>query len=651
MAIELMADPAKDLDFRKRLMEQRIARIENNPSTITDSKELKERTEAAQAYSGENEAHFVEYLQDCLKQSVESSKEIRRIQAQCYEVYKEREPAHYLKKDTWQSRIVVPKPYETIQYGAAAVKKAFTPKFLSITNVKKKEYGDFWKKIMEQQLNEQHAKFVVRFTDAVTMGLAIGTALEMIPRYVPGKGLEYVLVDPCKIHRDPDANSRDCQSGVYWIHQEWLDYFVLKQGEKNGRYFNVARTKDISSVDPQNEFMTKEALAARKDQTWQRSKFRSMVLTSEFWGMVLDPKGEMLLDKATYTVAGGRVIQKPEQVNYARLRWPGITFSPLPDLLTMGGRGLLEGILSIWEAMCNLMCLHEDALKWVVNPMTEINIDALVDPVDAEGYPGKEYLVHDTVSGQQAVRTVQRRPITNTVLAQMQYLDQSFQRGTFVPDAVQGLPGYRKDITYRESAMNLEQALGVYSLIGENVEQGAIEAIMAAAELIKQHATWADYLEVFTEEELAAIGMSPDANEPNGVAGVPEIDGSFHVSGIQALMKDNETLVNLKNVIIPLSENELYAPYIKPYNVLKSIEIRTNMTDEDVIMSKEEYEQFQAEQKAAQEEQAAAQEQAAKDRAAIETESKDIQDAHSIADLTGKVKGLEDAPATPVGEQ
>lgn len=660
MPIEFQ-DPTDDILRRKREIEQRIADIENNPGQAMDSQELREREEAAKAYAGENEKHFVDYLMDCVKQSVEGSKEIRQTQARCYDAYKENEPVHYAKKDAWQSRIVVPKPYETVQYGAAAVKKAFTPKFLSISNVKVAAVGEFWKKIMEFQLNEQHAKFVTRFTDAVTMGLAIGTSLEMLPRWVPGLGLEYVLIEPWKIHRDPDANSRDCQSGLFWVHQEWLDYFVLKEGEKNGRYFKVARVKDTDN-DPNNEFMTKEAVAARKGMIWKRSEFRTMILTSEFWGMVLDPKGNLLLDKATYTVAGGRVIQYPEAVNYARLRWPGIAFSPLPDLLKMGGRGLLESILTIWEAMNNLMCLHVDNLQWVVNPMTEINVDALVDPEDAEGYPGKEYLVRDTVSGQQAIRSVNRRGATSDVLGNMQYLDQCFQRGSFVPDAVQGLPGYRKDMTYRESAMLLDQALGVYSLMGENVEQGAIEAIMAGAELVLQHATYADYLEIFSEEELNAIGIRPDENSPNGVTGVPDIDGSFHVSGIQALMKDNECLLNLKEVFLPLAESPVFGPYIKPYNILKSIEIRTNLTDEDVILSTKEYEDLQNKQKLAQQqeeeaiEQAAADEQAAMaEQQAAGAEQQDLQAAHGMADLVGKIQnidgaGKESAPAKPGGD-
>lgn len=620
-----MQDPTADLLNRKAQMDRLDATA---LAEIMDEQELVEREEAARAYAGEDERHFVDYLMDCVGQSVTANRDIRKAQDHCWRVYKENEPVSFAKKDAWQARIVVPKPFATVQYGASAIKKAFTPKFLSLENVRpgNEAAGAFWKKVMEYQLNEQHAKFVLRFTDATTMALAIGISMEMIPRWQPGRGLEFVLIEPWKIHRDPDSLSRDCQSGMYWIHQEWLDWFVLKQAEDAGRYINVNRVQNESQAEPDNQLLSQEAIAARKDLLWERSRFRRMILTSEFWGTILDKKGNLLLPNATYTVAANKVIQLPRPIAYRQIRWPGMAFSPLPDLLKFGGRGLLEGVLSVWEAMCNLMCLHHDNLMWLVNPMTEINIDALQFPEDAETWPGKEYLVKDTIAGQQAVRTVDRRSVTNDVLANMQYFDQNFQRGSLVTDAVQGLPGYRKDMTYREAAMNLDQAMGVYSLMGENIEQGAIEAIVAGAELIYRHAGYGDYLQMFSAEELETLGIRPDPNAPNGVTGVPPLDGSFHVSGIQALMKENETVANLKETVIPLANTPRFAPYIRPYQILKSLENRVNLKDEQVFVGEQDAKMIEAQEY----------EELAQQKRAQET-AQEVQEAQAMADLAGKI--------------
>jgi len=618
-----LSDPTIELQNRKRA-------IDTRDIYSMDEKETRERQEAARAYAGEDEKHFVDYITDCRNQSVKGHKSIRATQYNCWNVYKENEPVSYKDKEEWQARTIIPKPFQTVQYGAAAIKKAFSPNFLSIEKAKNKPAADFWQRLMEHELNNQHAKFVTRFADATIMALATGISMEMIPRWIPGKGLEFALIEPWKIHRDPDALSRDSQSGMYWIHEEWLDYFVLKKGEKNGRFFDVDRVKETESGDSDNPFLSKEAIAARKEMIWERSKYRKMILTSEFWGIILDKKGNVLLPNGTCTMAGGRIIQKPKISIYKSMRWPGISFSPLPDILKHGGRGLLEGIMTVWEAMNNMMCLHQDYMQWLVNPNTEINVDALVDATDVEQWPGKENLVKDTISGQQAIRVVQRRGRTNEVLANMQYYDQNFQRGSFVTDSVQGLPGYRKDITYREAAMNLDQALAVYGLMGENIEEGAIDIIGAAADIIESHAGYNDYTEVFTEDELNNYGIKPNINDKRGVSGIPKLDGSFHVSGIQALMKDNETLTNIKQVMIPLANDPAFGPFIKPYKILKSIETRVNLTDEDIIVDEDQAVIIDLQKQLAQ----------AKEMDAAQ-KLQDLQEAMGVTDLVGKIKEIE----------
>lgn len=575
-----IADPRDAIRDRAREMETADP---NRPSSAMDARELTEREQAAQAYAGENERHFVDYCHECVRESIQAQDDIRKMQAMCWKVYNEEEPDAYKLKEFWQSRTVIPKPFQTVQFAAAAVKKAFSPNFLSVTGPKSSTSHQFWEKILQHYMSLDCAKFVPRFGDATIMAYAVGMSMEMIPRWVPGKGLEFSLAEPWKIHRDPDALSRNPQSGTYWVHEEWLDYFVLQQGERNGRYFDVARAKNMAEGDGnQDAFMTKEAIAERKQMIWQRSKYRTLIKTRELWGLVLSPAGEVLLPSATYTVAGGRVIQKPQAVDTGR-RWPGTGFTALPNLLRFGGRGLLEGVLTLWDALNEILNLHLDALKWAVNPPKEINVDGLVDPTDTEDIPGKKWLVHDTMNGQHVVRFVEGRSRTNDVLANQQFLDQNYQRGAFVTDAVQGLPGYRKDITFREAAMNLDQAMGVFGLMGESLEEGAVDIIHGAIDTIENNIGYADLEKIFTREELNGYGIKPNPEASRGVTGIPAFEGKCHVSGMQALMRDNETMKTIRELIIPLSERPGYAPYIKKYQVIKAIEVRAKLTDEKMI--------------------------------------------------------------------
>lgn len=543
-----------------------------------DGKELAEREEAAERYAGEDEGHFVNFLEDAVKTSRESRREIREAQLQAWAVYNEKEPWFYSNKEPWQSRVIIPKPHYSVQYGAAAVKKAFSPNFLTVKDPSSPFAEAFWQSVLETQLDSEHSNFQLRFTDAVTMALAVGESMEMIPMFRNGR-LSFELIEPWKIFRDPDAPSRDPQGGMYWIHQEWLDYYVLQEMGKTGKYFDVARVKDTSDGNTSDPMMSKENIARRKDQVWQRSDFRKMVLTNEFWGTVLSPKGELLLENATYTVAGARVIELPHASPYRRLRFPGISFSPMPSLLSYGGRGLLDGVIRVWFALCDIASLHLDALKWIVNPPMEIDISMLEDPEDVDSFPGKAYLTRGGVHGQQAIRAIDRRDNTNNILANLQYLDQQFQRGSFSTDAIQGLPGYRKDMTWRESEQNLDQSLGVFSLMGANLEAGAIAAIMSAYESIRAYSSFEDYQKMIPSEKWMEFSQQIPM-DPEGTPVLPEFTGMMHVSGIQALMKDAETLKNLIQVVVPMATNPRFAKYIQPYWVARAIETRINLSDE-----------------------------------------------------------------------
>ena len=240
------------------------------------------------------------------------------------------------------------------------------------------------------------------------------------------------------------------------------------------------------------------------------------------------------------------------------------------------------------------MSLHSDSLNWVVNPPKEINVSALVDQDDIDDYPGKTYLVRDTVSGQQAVRTVDRKNVTNEILANLNYGDQGFQEGSFVTALVQGLPGWRAEVTAREQAQNLEQAMNVFSLMGLNLEDGAIQTVSATAETIEANASAEDLAEVFPEHVIAAL---VNHDSPTGME-LPALGGSFHVSGISAIMKDSEVLKAITEMILPLSQpGSVFEPYFNPYNIVKSIERRTNLQDEGIIVDEAQGEVIQNQQK------------------------------------------------------
>ncbi|MDI6854405.1 MAG: hypothetical protein QME75_12470 [Deltaproteobacteria bacterium] len=580
---------------------RRIIELENSlkPSEM-DALELKEREEAAQAYAGENEKHFADYCEECIKDSVRAMEKVRRRQRELWDVYQEEAPPAFARKEKWQSRVVYPKPFMTVQAAKAIVRKAFEPQFLSIDNEQDEEAAAFWQKLMDLMLSPKFADFGNQFSDACEMGFATGQGMEMVPIWRTGRGLRYDLVEPAKIHRDPNALSRDPQSGLYWVHQEWQDYYLLKEQERKGLLQNVGDFSPGNRGRAQDqENLSREAVAEKKGHVWHVNRFRSFVLTSEFWGTVLSPRGEMLLPNATFTVAADRVIRPPRASRYPSLRWPGTGFSPLPHLLRFDGRSLLQGVKTLWEFMCSLLCLHNDNLNWKVNPPSEIDVSILVDPDDLDDYPGKQWLTRGALQGMQACRTIERRTDTGEILAYLNFGNQAYDEAT-LPSVTRGLPGYRAEVTAREAAQNLDQAMTIFGQIGKNLERGALAAIVAGAETVAINITFAE-LALFLGADAAMKYADPSS--PTGLR-LPQLTtGAFHVSGISALMQDWEVLRNIRDLILPLfTPGSVFLPYLRPYMVLQALEKRLNLQDEGIVVDQQTAKSIDAAQQQQQEE-------------------------------------------------
>lgn len=551
-----------------------------------DPKERAERSAAAKAYAGESPTHFVDYCMDAIDTSTKAMADIRRVQEECWRVFNEEEPDNWGLKESWQSKITYPKPNKIVRVGQAFARQAFDVDFLSIENEKDEQAVEFWTRFMALMVTRNYANFPTNFADATAMALAIGISLEIIPTWEPGKGLKLILANPENIHRDPAAESRQPWSGRYWIHQEWIPYYALKQGEKDGFYNNI---QDFSLGGDwlSDSTLTKEEIARRKGMVHTQGKYNQTVMVSEIWGTVLSPRGEMLLPSARYTVAGNQVIRDPEDSSYPTLRWPGVGFSALPNMRGFHGRGLVQGIRSLWYFASNLLSLHADNLNWTVNPMTEMNTDDLMNPMDNDIFPGKIMLTYRTQNGQPVVRTIERNTRNNDIIAMLSKADMMIDDGGFIDRTIQGSPGYRQNVTKGEAAQNLEQSSTIMGSIATDIEDGALNAIRAMAETVAINLTYEE-LRGWFPEFAEAYRVPVSAEFPTGL-NLPRLSsGNFKISGISAFMKHQENLQNMKDMEnLFMAPNSPFLAYLEPYGYLKARVKYTNLVDIGMIVDEE----------------------------------------------------------------
>lgn len=563
-----------------------------------DPKEKAEREEAARAYAGESPQHFVDYGRDCIDLAVKSKTDIRQMQDECWRVFNEEEPDFWGTKELWQSRITYPKPNKLVRVGQAFARQAFDVDFLSIENENDEEAADFWTKYMGLMVTRNYANFPTKFADATAMALAIGTSEELIPQWVPGKGINLVLENTENIHRDPQAESREPWSGRFWVHQAWQSYAKLKKGEDDGIYENIqdfATGSDWMAWEGLNQ----EEIARRKNMVHVQGKFNRNVMVSEFWGEILSPRGEILLPSAWFTFAGDQVIRKPEATPYESLPWPGVGFSALPNLRRFDGRGLIQGIRSLWYFASNLLSLHADNLNWVVNPMTEMNTDDMVNPMDTGTFPGKEILVFRTQNGQPVVRTVDRNTRNNDIIAMLSKAAMLIDDGSPVDQNMQGGPGWRQGVTKGERVINQEQSNMTMGSMATDIEDGALCTIKSMAETVTANMTYDELNQWFPKyAEKYRVPVSEEF--PTGL-NLPKLtSGNFKIAGISAIVRRQENLQNLEKME-EMFANPVLQPFLKPYPYLKARVKYTNLVDIGMLISEEQANQIDQAQQQQQE--------------------------------------------------
>lgn len=544
-----------------------------------DKQEMADRQEAADAYAGESPEHFISYGEDCLFESDEATKDIRNEQDDCWNAYQRK--LDYSSKEDWQSKIVTNDPYQIAQQGKATIRKILIDKtdFFDVRPVGKEDEveANFWKNALLFWTGEQRGNFSTIYSDALEMGLVVGQSLEIIPVW-DGDGIKYVTVEPWKIKRDPDAEPRNPWSGNYWIHTEFVDLWMLKQKEKEGFYINTDKLASDTSEN-QDDYEKRKLL-------WRRGKFRKSIAVRELYGVVLSPTGELLLPNATYSWAGKTIIKEPMETPYMKMRWPGVSFSPLPSIVRFGGEGLINGILPIWRTMCNLWNLYLDNMNWVVNGISEIDIAMLKDPTDTGLYPGKTVVTWNT-NGQNAFKEYRKDSKTNDVLAAYDHMSSMRQNGSFVNDFIMGLPGSRSDITLGETELKTQQSLGVFDSIAKDCEFGATNILWATYEILALNWTMADTLsptKLFPEDPYAKVFEDMEIAVRRKVL---EMNSNIKVTSISSTLRRGEFLQRLFK-FMEIAGQPQYEIYTKPYETLKAAADALSLGNAGIMLNEQE---------------------------------------------------------------
>ena len=426
--------------------------------------------------------HLVELINEFKKESEDSLQNERQQWQDYFELWEGWRDYH--DKESWQSKIVIEKPFTAVEQATAQIQRALldSPEFLRAVGTPS-PIGisvEFWEQYIRSAFEQ--AMFIPKYTDCVQMAMITGIGSYLKPRWrrftvptqqgpLPVSFLSISTIEPWKIYRDPNSRPREQWSGMYIIHADMIDLHVL---EASGVYENLDKLVDANVEE--HKGLAGSDTTRNKDH--HRAKYRKQYLVDEYWGDVLDAGGHLVATDVLMAKSGKVLIRPPEPMphkswdtNTGRQRWPFVSCTPFTHPHRFEGRGLIQQFVDLALSYENGFNLSADAMNWKVNNPTEFDTNLMSVPTDTKVVPGKGFPRKVTSSGTavQPLRFAQDMNIQD-ILAYLEYIDKNIQNNSFVNEFVVGLPGYRSDITKGEVQIKTAQSMAIFDRMGRSIE-------------------------------------------------------------------------------------------------------------------------------------------------------------------------------------
>lgn len=548
------------------------------------------------------DGHLVEYVDECVRHTERVEDERMKLDEQLWDAH-ESKMRELSLKDDWQAKITTNEPFQTVIQAKMLVRKAVVdkPEWFDVeTDLKDDRMVEakvaFWQDALRWWA--KRVQLHQHFPDMTEMAFSIGISLALKAVWTANEdgseGLKLFKILPWQLRRDADAMARDPQSGLYCIHQDWVDYYTLLEGEKQGHYENVRGCLhdkgDEGSWDRRHE-------RRKRGLVDYSNRFRPQVFVREFWGGVLDHNGEMVYPKVRFTVANRTVIKRPVPVKFPRIKWPIHQFAALPHMRNFHGYSLIEGMLKMWKFRNNILSMTADKLSFVLNGAYEVDEAKLVNPADKELYPGCTKAVK---MGQKGAYTQIKTdtdflPVVEKLMAVTGNL---FQNGVFVTELLKGEVGERRDITKGEVEIKTQQAMGVFEGIARDVEYGGEQCVDMIQDVLTTYwDPWDSpgYVQVLGRKHEAILGFIALMSPEERVEAVKQ-ETDIRIRGVSILFQKSALVDRLVNMA-KLTESPRFHPFAKDDVMIRKI--ADAMDAPETIRNEEEmalYEQMQQQQ-------------------------------------------------------
>ena len=517
-----------------------------------------------------DDGHLVELAEESVRTTTDYEEKRQILDRQLLAAY-ENDMPELRAKEAWQTKITLPSIFTTCFQAKSMVRKAVAdkPEFFDWVAVDAEDEpanqkADFWKDALQYWC--RRAKFQTAFPDMTEMAFVQGISQAIKCVYHLNQNgpdsLEILKINAEKIYRDPDAKPRQPQSGLYCIHQDWVDYHELLKGQERGEYINIDPSIWTAEDEYGSSRRRERNVQNRQMNFSSRNRFRKSVKVTEYWGDILDHNSELVMSNVRFTVANRTVIKRPEQVLFPTIRWPIHQFSSIPHFDRFHGISLVEGIFRLWKLRNNIICMATDKLSFALNTMYELDPSILQNASDTEIYPGALKFRRPNKQGN-AYSEIKMSAKLDEIAPLWEMTGTEMQNGSFVTDLIRGTMSRGTDPTATEQKIQYQQGLGVFESIGRDVEEGGVDALRMIQEFLlvawspEDHPTFLPFLRRHPEVSMMLMTM-----DPNDRIEALNVEADVSIRGVSLMMEKSELLQQIKD-LMAISDSPRFAPYVK----------------------------------------------------------------------------------------
>lgn len=600
-----------------------------------------------------------DYFMACKDQCEDETADIRKtwdsLQAQ-YLCKKD-----FGKKKDWQFKVYTP-------IGKPKVKKAV--RLIKKNLVRSGDYFDFDnpprlpEKLKKCHLTKRALKLYLRearFIDELSLALEAGFTLGLMilkfwvaeedgPYYIDADKEEIVYTKRPKM-RCKAINpfnfyfTRDHQVN---IEEEWLTLAEFREMvEKGPGVYNTREVKKLINGDYQVETNLSDEDKKRIQRLGLRehkNKYRKEVKLSHFYGPITTAKGEVFMPNAQMIFANDKyLVLGPRENPFWHKKSPYVYDSPLKVLFRHIGKGLIEDVMGIEDAIVEFVNLQLDNLLWKILGIHEIDDMAFSEFGRGdlrELYPGKfvrrrsghqgsSYQFHDI-----GVDPAKAMPM-------LEELKTFYDEETGVTQYVQSLPGAASERATIYAGRR-QAALGDFQSIALDIERSFMSRCFdMARDLMIQYLMVfdnPDLTDIFKENEFDLAEMT---NAEKRAMIVTDVD--FVGKGISIFFEREQLLEKIGAYVKMLNalpaEAQLYPNWpviVKRFNEAFSFD-----SPDEMIHSDQEVAQLKAQMQQAQQAQMIQQLQLMQQTHRQELEKIELQNQPKILDIQRKYESDE----------